>query len=83
MNTISFMSANYVARQLGYHMSSWSQGDQATNEYFAPLETFAPRFEQMLSDVRALGFEAIDIWQAHLNFSWAGEPHVQQARDAL
>ena len=31
MNMISFMTANYVARQIGYNMTEgWMQGDNAT-----------------------------------------------------
>ena len=42
MNTISFMSANYVARQVNYQMTEgWMQGDAAPNAYFRPLDTFA------------------------------------------
>lgn len=84
MNTISFMSANFVARQLGYHMTGgWGQGDTATNEYFRPLETFDQRFEAILPDVRAMGFAAIDLWLAHLNSAWATGEHVAIARDLL
>jgi L-ribulose-5-phosphate 3-epimerase len=83
-NNISFMSANYVARQLDYHMTKgWMQGDRATNAYFQPRESFAERFEEILRDVRAMGFEAIDVWVAHLNWRWAGDEHVALARDLL
>jgi hypothetical protein len=68
MTTISFMTANYVARQLGYHMTGgWDQGDKATNAYFRPLESFPERFEALLEEISELGFTAIDLWQAHLN----------------
>lgn len=84
MQPISFMSANFVARQLGYHMTEgWMQGDQATNAYFRPIETFSERFDAMLGEVRVMGFEAIDIWLAHLHWSWASEAHIAAARDLL
>lgn len=84
VNTISFMSANYVARQLDYRMTEgWGQGDAATNTFFRPLETFEERFREILRDVRALGFEAIDLWLAHLHPTWATEDHVRIARDLL
>lgn len=83
-NKISFISANFVARQLNYHMTEgWMQGDKATNDYFSPLETFAGRFETMLAEVRAMGFEAIDIWLAHLHWRWATDDHIATARDLL
>ena len=83
-NTISFMSANYVAREVGYHMTGgWGQGDRAANEAFRPLETFAERFEELLRDVRALGFEAVDLWTSRLSPAWATDEHIEIARDLL
>jgi hypothetical protein len=29
VNTVSYMSANYVAREVGYAMHGWGHGDQA------------------------------------------------------
>jgi L-ribulose-5-phosphate 3-epimerase len=67
MNTISFMTANYVARQVGYHMTDgWMQGDSSTRAHFAPVETFPARFEAYLTDIKALGFDALDLWLAIL-----------------
>ena len=40
----SFITANYVARQLGYRMEKgWGQGDQATHEWFKPSLKWARR----------------------------------------
>jgi sugar phosphate isomerase/epimerase len=84
MNAISFMTANYVARQLGYHMTEgWGQGDKSTQDYFKPIATFAKRFETYVADVRALGFESVDIWLAILHPAWATPDHVSAARDLL
>src|SRR5207244_10513654 len=58
-NAISFMSANYVARQTGYAMHGWGHGDRTTNDWFRPLETYRARFDELLGDVRALGFDTI------------------------
>ena len=81
---ISFISANFVARQLGYHMTEgWMQGDNAANDYFRPLETFADRFDAMLGEVAAMGYTAIDIWLAHLHWRWASPEHIAIARDLL
>ncbi len=83
-NRISFITANYVARQIGFNMTEgWGQGDRATNEYFRPIETFAERFGKLLDDIRAMGFEAIDLWNAHLHWAWATEEHIASARDLL
>jgi sugar phosphate isomerase/epimerase len=85
MNQISFMTANYVARPVGYHMTEgWMQGDHATNAYFEPLATFEQRFEGYLADVKAMGFDALDLWLALLNPTrWATDEHIALARGAL
>ncbi|MCX7869633.1 MAG: hypothetical protein N2322_06745, partial [Terrimicrobiaceae bacterium] len=73
-NTISFMSANFVARELGYpggDIADWARHDQATQEAFRPIETFQARFEEMLDKVRGAGFDALDLWCAHLHYRWA------------
>lgn len=81
---ISFMSANFVARQLDYDMTrGWGQGDRAANEHFGPLQTFAERFEELLKDVRLLGFEAMDLWTAHLSPVWSTPEHIETARELL
>jgi sugar phosphate isomerase/epimerase len=78
------MSANYVARVLNYQMiAGWREGDQATNDHFCPIETFGLHFEQILMDVRAMGFTMLDIWQAHLNWGWATAEHIAVARELL
>ena len=82
--TISFMSVNYVARQVGYNMTGgWGQGDRATNDFFRPIETFAERFEELLGDIRAMGFDALDIWTGHLNWAWATPEHLSIAHELL
>ena len=60
MTQISFMTANYVAREVGYAMHGWGHGDRATNEAFAPLETYGEKLDELLGDVAALGFDAVD-----------------------
>ncbi len=84
MNTISFMTANYVARQLDYNMTKgWMEGDDATNAYFAPLDSYAERFGALVMEIKALGFDAIDLWLAHLNWRWATDAHIAIAKQAL
>jgi L-ribulose-5-phosphate 3-epimerase len=84
MNIISFISANFVARELGYNMTEgWVQGDTATEAFFAPLETFQTRFDAMLLEVKNMGFRAIDLWGAHLNPQWATLEHLEIARASL
>jgi L-ribulose-5-phosphate 3-epimerase len=83
MRPVVFMTANFVARETGWAMHGWGHGDRMTNEAFAPLETFVERFDALLADVRALGFDAIDLWGAHLNPEWATDEHIAQAARAL
>ena len=81
--TITFMTANFVARETGYAMHGWGHGDRATNEAFAPLDIYEERFDALLDDVAALGFDAIDLWGAHLSPDWATDGHVEAARRSL
>ncbi len=80
----SFITANFVARPLGYRMEKgWAQGDQASNDWFAPLATFEARFDEMLGEIKALGFSSIDLWCAHLHWRWATLEHVAVAKSLL
>jgi L-ribulose-5-phosphate 3-epimerase len=79
-NAISFITANYVAREVGWAMHGWGHGDKATNDAFAPLESYRERFGALLDDVCALGFDTVDVWGAHLNHDWATDEHVALAR---
>lgn len=84
MNTISFMTANFVARELDYSMTKgWWEGDQATDQYFRPPETFAERFDAMLGEITPLGFSAIDLWVAHLHPDWATPRQIEEAAALL
>lgn len=84
MNRISFMTANFVARELGYEMpDGWGQGDRAANDYFRPAETFGQRFEALLKEIVEMDFDTIDLWLAHLNAEWATEAQVATARALL
>jgi sugar phosphate isomerase/epimerase len=81
---LSFMSANYVADELGYGAADeWGPFDAATNAAFAPLESFEARFDALLARITAIGFDTIDLWFAHLNWRWATPEHVAIAREAL
>ena len=84
MSTVSFMSANYVGKELGYGAADeWGPFDLATNAAFEPLEAFPTRFEELLTRITAIGYDTIDLWFAHLNWRWATPEHVAIARDAL
>lgn len=81
---LSFVTANFVARELGYKMTEgWGQGDSATQAAFRPLETFGERFEEMIEEIAELGFDTVDLWLAHLHPEWATKNHVSQAKMIL
>ncbi len=81
---LSFITANFVARELEYNMTQgWMQGDSATQEFFKPIKTFEGRFIAMLEEITAMGFSNLDLWGAHLHPDWATAEHLQLARDAL
>jgi L-ribulose-5-phosphate 3-epimerase len=81
---LSFMSANYVAEELGYgRADDWGPFDDAANAAYAPIETFAARFERLVERIATIGFDAIDLWFGHLNWRWATPEHVALARAAL
>ena len=82
-STIAFMTANYVARETGWAMHGWGHGDRETNARFGPLESYRERLGEVLADVRALGFDTIDLWGAHLNPEWATDEHVELAQAEL
>jgi sugar phosphate isomerase/epimerase len=61
----------------------WGQGEKAASEHYRPLATFPERFEELLQDIRAMGYEAMDLWTAHLDPKWATPEHLAAARDLL
>jgi predicted dehydrogenase/sugar phosphate isomerase/epimerase len=78
------MSANFVAREVGYDMrEGWLQGDTATQAHFRPIQTFRQRFGELLDEIVAIGFSRIDLWTAHLHWEWATLAHIEIARDCL
>jgi L-ribulose-5-phosphate 3-epimerase len=80
---VSFMSANYVAREIGFRMADWGEGDRAANAWYSPIETYRERLDDLLSTIAGLGFDAMDLWTSHLNPSWATEAHVTAAQELL
>jgi L-ribulose-5-phosphate 3-epimerase len=82
VTVVSFISANFVARELGYPgVENWQLANQTTSDRFR--DAFRDRFGALVRDVRNLGFEAIDIWRPHLDLSWATDEHVSTALEVL
>jgi sugar phosphate isomerase/epimerase len=90
-NPISFMGANYVCREIGFVVPEgsggltgwWGVADQATQSAFAPIDTYHERFDEIVADVAAMGFDHMDVWLAHLNPEWATDEHVAVALEVL
>jgi L-ribulose-5-phosphate 3-epimerase len=80
---IAFTTANYVARETGWAMHGWNHGDRTTQEHFRELDTYGVRLDAVLAKVRALGFDTIDLWGAHLGTDWATDEHLEMARETL
>lgn len=81
---ISFITADYVARESGYAMRpfDWGAADRATQDAFHGPR-FAEKFDELASLVRSAGFSAIDLWVAHLNPHKATDVMVDEARAIL
>jgi L-ribulose-5-phosphate 3-epimerase len=77
------MTANYVAKETGYAMQGWGHGDRETQAAFRPRETYRERLGALLGDVRALGFDTVDMWGAHLGAEWATDEHLAIAAGEL
>lgn len=82
---ISLHASSFVGSQCGYQPPhAWDECVQALSDYFRPPETFPARFDALVSRVKSLGFECMDVWQpAELNWAWATAAHTSGAVQAL
>lgn len=65
----AFMTANFVARELNYEMdglSDWGKAHSATVEAFHG-DNFEVKFEELVKDIKACGYDALELWVAHLD----------------
>lgn len=84
MNTISFITANFIAREVGWAITEgWHQGNNATNDYFRSIDTFPKRFNALLKEIKQLGFQTIDLWVSHLHWAWATKEHTKIANSLI
>jgi sugar phosphate isomerase/epimerase len=82
LTVVSFITANFVARELGYPgTDDWPLANATTSERFR--EAFRDRFGALVRDVREMGFDAVDIWRPHLDVGWATDEHVSSALELL
>jgi sugar phosphate isomerase/epimerase len=81
---ISFMGANLVAQHVDWNLTGgWAAAERATDEYYAPLDTFQARFDAFLVDAVRMGFACVDVWKPQLNSAWATYEHLAIARDLI
>ncbi|HVC33636.1 MAG TPA: TIM barrel protein [Chloroflexota bacterium] len=68
MMRVSFITANYVAREVNYSLRpfNWGTADKATVEAFHG-PSFGQKFDELCRLVEEAGFSTIDVWVAHLN----------------
>ena len=84
MPQISLVTASFVTREVGYAgISEWMVGDAATQQHFKDSDSFAERFDQLMSEIQQLGYSTIDLWGAHLHYRWATTEHYEAARASL
>ena len=76
----AFITASYVARELGFAAKPlvWGEADRATRDAFHGPD-FAAKFDDLCGRAAGLGFRAIDIWVAHLDPLRASDGMVDEA----
>ncbi len=60
-------------------MPDWAAGDRATRDAYANVETLEEKLDELLGNVRDLGFQAVDVWEAHLDPETATDRHIETA----
>jgi L-ribulose-5-phosphate 3-epimerase len=80
----SFITANLVAKEVGYKLDpfNWGIADKATRDAFHG-PNFARKFDELCATVAGIGFKAIDIWVAHLDPERVSDGMVSEAKDIL
>ena len=58
-------------------------GEQCDQRLFRPIDTFRKRFNALLREIKDLGFQAIDLWMAHLHWAWATKDHTKIANSLI
>ncbi len=78
------MTANFVSRQMGYRkMADWFEGQNSACDYFRPVETYEARLDALFKEIYDLGFQYIDLWVAHLHYSWDFENYLPVLKKLL
>jgi len=79
----SFMSANFLGREKGYkNVTGFGEGKTSIAEFYSPEETYPERIDRLFSEIAALGFKGVDLWNAHCHPDWATTKHIEAVRAA-
>src|SRR5690606_859588 len=80
---LAFMTANFVARELNYENSNdWGACHQATYDA-SHGPNFESKFEEMIALTKDMGFDAIELWVAHLDPLHATPEMINKAVEIL
>jgi Sugar phosphate isomerases/epimerases len=80
---LAFMTANYVAEALQYRPGlEWGEYQEETFRKFHS-SSFAYEFERLLDRIKQMGFEALELWVAHLDPIQATSEMIQTAVSLL
>ena len=77
------MSANFLGREKEYqNVAGFGESALSLRETFSPASTYAERIGKLFADIAAMGFGAVDLWDAHCSPLWANEQHFRGLRAA-
>ncbi|MCL4543214.1 MAG: sugar phosphate isomerase/epimerase [Chloroflexi bacterium] len=81
---LSFITANFVAREAGYALRpfNWGRAAQATVQGFHGSQ-FGQKFDELCRLIKEAGFVNVDLWVAHLDPQVATSSQVDEARAIL
>jgi L-ribulose-5-phosphate 3-epimerase len=83
---IAFMTANYVAKEINYSgkqlLEEWGKCHEITLKSFHGTD-FKAKFESLIADIRELGFNEIELWNAHFDPLLINETQLKDAKEIL
>ncbi len=83
MNVISLNGSSFVGKQ-AHWSKDWDGSVDDLNAYYEPLDTFRAHFQEMLTDIKNMGFDKFDLWTGgQLNWRWATPEHIKIADELL
>jgi sugar phosphate isomerase/epimerase len=81
--TLSFMGANFWARDVSWQAPDFESIGRSTRARFEPLTTYRAAMDELLDVIASFDVEAIDLWVGHLDPAWATEDHVAIAVESI